>query len=67
MRSAKSAIALCGALLGVCQTNAGTQPVLQPTPLEAFAKLPATHIAWSKDTAQLSMAISKAVEELRSK
>ena len=36
MKSANNAIALCGILRGVCQTNAGTQPVLQPTPLEAF-------------------------------
>jgi len=38
MKSAKGAIALCGVLLGVCQTNAGTQSVLQSTPLEAFAQ-----------------------------
>jgi hypothetical protein len=61
MKSASSAIALCGFLLGVWQTNAGTQPVLQPTPLEAFAELPATHIAWSKEVGRLDTSDAHAV------
>ena len=63
MKSANNAIALCGILLGVCETNAGTQPVLQPTPLEAFKdeefRFP------RREAARLSLAISRALEQLQ--
>jgi len=56
---------VCGAttfgwlLLSVWQTHVGM--ALQPTPLEAFAGLPATHVAWSQEVGRLDTTEAHAV------
>jgi hypothetical protein len=35
--------------------------VLQPTPLEAFARMPATHVAWSKEVGRIETDESRAI------
>lgn len=49
----RSTISFCALLLAVSPTNLAPQPNLQPTPLEAFAQLPTTHIVWSKEAGRL--------------
>jgi len=54
MKSVASAIALC-CLFFLCVALAQVNPALtlQPTPLEAFAHQPTTHVAWSKQVGSL--------------
>jgi hypothetical protein len=56
MKSASGAILVCGLLLSVCQARAGPGPTIQPTPLEAFAGLPTTHVEWSSESGHLDSA-----------
>jgi len=61
MGTISGALTLCGLLLGMWPTKVGPQPTLQPTPLEAFAQLPATRIAWSKQVGGLDSGDTHAV------
>ena len=61
MRGIASAVVLsflCVAV-GLAQTNPA--PSFQPTPLEAFARQPATHIAWSKEVGRFDSSEAHAV------
>jgi len=53
MKSIASVIAFCCLFLIVGPAQANPVPSLQPTPLEAFAHQPATHVAWSKEVGRL--------------
>ena len=61
MKSIASAIGFCFLFvdMGLCQPN--SVPSLQPTPLEAFAHQPATHVAWSKQVGSLDSSEAHAV------
>jgi len=61
MKFVSTAIAFGSLLLSVWQTQVGQAPPLQPTPLEAFAKMPATHIAWSNEVGRLDTSEAHAV------
>jgi hypothetical protein len=53
MKSIAILIGLCFLLLAVGQTQVRRAPSLQPTALEAFARQPATHVAWSNEVGRL--------------
>lgn len=53
MQSALGVIACAVFLLNVTQGQVSPLPSLQPTPFEAFAGLPTTHIAWSKEVGRI--------------
>ena len=53
MKSIASAFAFCFLFLSVGVAQLSPVPSLQPTPLEAFAHQPATHVAWSKQVGSL--------------
>src|SRR5438309_3528567 len=53
MKSIASAFAFCFLFLSVGVAQVSPVPSLQPTPLEAFAHQPATHVAWSKQVGSL--------------
>jgi hypothetical protein len=61
MKPTASAVALC--FLFVIIGQAQTKPALslQPTPLEAFARQPATHIAWSREVGSFDSSEAHAV------
>lgn len=61
MKTITGAFALFGLLLGATQPSGRPLPDLQPTPLEAFAQMPATHIAWSKEIARIDSSDAHAV------
>jgi hypothetical protein len=48
-------------LLSIGQGGANTGATLQPTPLEAFAQLPATHIAWSSEVGRIDSSEAHAI------
>jgi hypothetical protein len=53
MKSIASAIALCCLFLRIALAQLNPPLPLQPTPLEAFAHQPATHVTWSKQVGSL--------------
>jgi hypothetical protein len=53
MKSAAGVIACAVFLLNFTHGQVNPSPSLQPTPFEAFASLPATHIAWSKEVGRI--------------
>jgi hypothetical protein len=61
MKSIASVIAFCSLFLSAGQTPGNRAPSLQPTPLEAFASQPVTHIAWSKEVGRLDSREAQAV------
>ena len=61
MRLMNGAMTFGWLLLSVWQTHVGMAPALQPTPLEAFAGLPATRIAWSQEVGRLDTPEAHAV------
>src|ERR1700730_17104776 len=61
MKSIASVIALCSLFLSVGYAQINRPPSLQPTPLEAFARQPATHVAWSKEVGRLDSREAHAV------
>jgi len=54
-------LVVCIGLFGGVASGQDQQPSLQPTPLEAFAGLPATHVAWSKEVGRLDSREAQAV------
>jgi hypothetical protein len=48
-------------LLSVGQGGGNTGATLQPTPLEAFAQLPATHVAWSSEVGRIDSSEAHAI------
>ncbi len=48
-------------LLSIGQGGANTGATLQPTPLEAFAQLPATHVAWSSEVGRIDSSEAHAI------
>ena len=54
MRSVWGAITFFGLLLGGSHAQVCRLPMIQPTPLESFATMPATHIAWSTEIGRLN-------------
>ncbi len=61
MKSIASVIAFCCLFLIVGPAQVNPVPSLQPTPLEAFAHQPATHVAWSKEVGRLDSRDAHAV------
>src|SRR5437016_9321813 len=61
MKSIASAFAFCFLFLSVGVAQLSPVPSLQPTPLEAFAHQPATHVAWSKQVGSLDSSEAHAV------
>lgn len=61
MKSIASVIAFCSLFLSVGRAQVNRAPSLQPTPLEAFASLPATRVAWSKEIGRLDSREAHAV------
>jgi hypothetical protein len=61
MKPIASAVALCFLFVIVGQAQTKPAPSLQPTPLEAFARQPATHIAWSKEIGRFDSSEAHAV------
>lgn len=61
MKSIASLVGLCFVLLseGLAQVHAA--PSLQPTALEAFARQPATHVAWSTEVGRLDSREARAI------
>src|SRR5436309_12268291 len=61
MKSIASTIVFCFLFMdmGLCQPNSVPSP--QPTPLEAFAHQPSTHVAWSKQVGSLDSSEAHAV------
>ena len=53
MKSIASAIAFCCLFMSVGSAQVKPARSLQPTPLEAFAHQPATHVTWSKQVGTL--------------
>jgi hypothetical protein len=54
-------IALLGFLLGLGRAQVNPTPRFQPTPLEAFAKQPTSHIAWSNEAGRIDSKEAHAV------
>ena len=54
-------IALLGFLLGLGRAQVNPTPRFQPTPLEAFAKQPTSHIAWSGEAGRIDSREAHAV------
>jgi len=54
-------IALLGLLLGLGRAQVNPAPRFQPTPLEAFAKQPTSHIAWSNEAGRIDSREAHAV------
>jgi len=48
-------------LFGSIASGQNQAQSLQPTPLEAFAELPATHVAWSKEVGRIESGEAHAV------
>jgi len=61
MKSIVSAIAFCCLSLGVALAQVDAPLSLQPTPLEAFAHQPTTHVTWSKQVGSLDSREAHAV------
>jgi hypothetical protein len=61
MKAIASAVALCFLFVIVGQAQTKPAPSPQPTPLEAFARQPATHIAWSKEVGRFDSSEAHAV------
>ena len=61
MKSALGVIACVVLLSRIAQGQANPSPALQPTPLEAFASLPATHVAWSREVGRLDSTEAHAI------
>lgn len=61
MKPIASAVALCFLFVIVGQAQTKPAPPPQPTPLEAFARQPATHIAWSKEVGRFDSGEGHAV------
>ena len=60
MKLLLSLVVCIGLLGGIASGQNQAQP-LQPTPLEAFARLPATSVAWSKEVGRIESGESKAI------
>jgi hypothetical protein len=54
-------LVVCIGLFGDITPGQNQAQSLQPTPLEAFAGLSATHVAWSKDVGRIESAEARAV------
>ncbi len=61
MKSALGVIACVVLLFGIAQGQSNPSASLQPTPLEAFASLPATHVAWSREVGRIESTEAHAV------
>jgi hypothetical protein len=61
MKFIASVIAFCCLFLIVSPAQVNPASSLQPTPLEAFAHQPATHVAWSKEVGRLDSRDAHAV------
>ena len=61
MKSIASAIAFCCLILRVTLAQVNPPLSLQPTPLEAFAHQPTTHVTWSKQVGSLDSREARAV------
>lgn len=61
MKPIATAVALFFLFMIVGQAQTKPAPSLQPTPLEAFARQPATHIAWSKEVGRFDSSEAHAV------
>src|SRR5438445_10319647 len=61
MKSIASAFAFCFLFLSVGVAQVSPVPSLQPTPLEAFAHQPATHVTWSKQVGSVDSREAHAV------
>jgi hypothetical protein len=61
MKPVASALAVCFLFVIVGQAQTKPAPSLQPTPLEAFARQPATHIVWSKEVGRIESSEAQAV------
>ena len=61
MKSALGVFVCVVLLSSIAQGQANPSPALEPTPLEAFAALPATHVAWSREGGGLDSAEARAI------
>ena len=61
MKSTGRVIALLGCLLSLGWAQVSPRPRFQPTPLEAFAKQPTSHIAWSNEAGRIDSKEAHAV------
>jgi hypothetical protein len=61
MKPIASAVVLCFLFVIVGQAQTKPAPSPQPTPLEAFARQPATYIAWSKEVGRFDSSEAHAI------